>query len=334
MALGFGCFAVLAMVVVAEGRLVRPWTDAELMDKSDLVVIATPIGTRDLEETSSLGRIGGPFRGVETLFKVLDARKGKPPNDRIILHHYRIENWSPPNGPMLINFTPNRTNPLILYLIGDGTNRYAPTAGQIDPGLSIKPIFEIRRGVYHQADAIVEEMRGLNMQSASAPLDDGRIDPKELRWEEIIKQLRLTRTEAVSALIHTLKDPNVQMRRNTDQVIIWLAGGYDGGPKMDMQRAIPALSQATKDVDGTVRAWAALALGENGSDAKASVPALIKLVHDSDEGCRNDACIALGDIGPAAKEALPALRIALNDPSRDVRQFAKLAIDKIRMRKS
>jgi hypothetical protein len=140
MALGFGCLVVLVMVVVAEGRLVRPWTDAELMDKSDLVVIATPISTRDLAETSSLGWEGGLFRGVETTFKVLNARKGMPANDRIILHHYRTENWFPPNGPGLINFTPNSTNQLMLYLMGDGTNRYAPVAGQIDPGLSIKPV--------------------------------------------------------------------------------------------------------------------------------------------------------------------------------------------------
>jgi hypothetical protein len=184
-----------------------------------------------------------------------------------------------------------------------------------------------------QAEAIVEGMRGLNMQPAAGPgpLDDGRIDPR--RREEIIQQLRLTGTEAVSALIRTLKDPDVQMRRNSDLVIIWLAGGYDGGTKMDMQKAIPALSQATKDKDGSVRAWAALALGEIGPDAKEAVLVLIKLVRDPEEGCRNDACIALGDIGPAAKDALPALRIALNDPSKDVRQFAKLAIDKIQMRK-
>ena len=181
-----------------------------------------------------------------------------------------------------------------------------------------------------RADTIVEEMRGLNMQPDNPTFDDGRINPKEQRREEIINQLRLTGDEAAPALIRALKDPNVQMRRNAELVIWWLAWGYDSKP-MDMRTAIPALIQATTDEDATVRAWAALTLGQIGPDARAAIPVLIKLVGNPDEGCRNNACIALGDIGPAAKDALPALRKALNDPSKDTRQFAKSAIDKIQV---
>lgn len=181
-----------------------------------------------------------------------------------------------------------------------------------------------------QADAIVEEMRGFNMQPGNPRFDDGSVNPTEQRREEIIRQLRLTGDEAVPALIQALKDLDVQMRRNADLVIWWLAWGYDSKP-LDMRKAIPALIQATEDKDGMVRAWAASALGEIGPGAKEAVPALIKLVHDPDEGCRNYACIALGDVGPAAKDALPALRKELNDSSKDVRQFAKRAIDKIQI---
>lgn len=88
------------------------------------------------------------------------------------------------------------------------------------------------------------------------------------------------------------------MRRNGDLVMISRAGGYDSGPKMNMRKAIPALIQATEDKDWIVRAWAALALGE---------------------------------IGPDAKEAVPALRRALKDPGKDARQFAKRAIGKIQI---
>lgn len=181
-----------------------------------------------------------------------------------------------------------------------------------------------------QADAIVEEMLDLNMQPGNPTFDDGRINPVEQRREEIIRRLRLTGDEAAPALIRALEDPDAQMRRNADLVIFELAWGYDSKP-MDMRKTIPALIRATADEDGTVRAWAALDLGEMGPDAKTAVPVLIKLVRDPDEGCRNDACIALGDIGPAAKDALPALRNALNDPSRDTRQFAKRAIGLIQI---
>jgi HEAT repeat protein len=185
-------------------------------------------------------------------------------------------------------------------------------------------------GKLSQVDAIVEEMRGLNMQPENPRFDDLTINPREQHREEIITQLRLAGNKAVPALIRALKDPDVQMRRNADLAIFELAWGYDSKP-VNMRKAIPALIQATTDDDATVRAWAALDLGQIGPDAKAAVPALIQLVRSPDEGCRNDACIALGDIGPAAKDALPALRAALNDASKDTRQFAKRAIGKIQI---
>jgi hypothetical protein len=141
------CLAlVLSGGWLAHARGVHSWSDAELMKASDLVVIASPVETKDLDETNSLGwpqngSFQTRFRGVETIFKVFDVLKGMPANDRIALHHYRFEDgWgSPPNGPTLITFTPDGTNRYLLYLVNDGTNRYAPAAGQIDPGLSVRP---------------------------------------------------------------------------------------------------------------------------------------------------------------------------------------------------
>jgi HEAT repeat protein len=183
--------------------------------------------------------------------------------------------------------------------------------------------------VTHKPEEIVEQMRGFNMQPGNPIMDDGKINSKEQQREMIIVKFRMIGKESIPALIHALQDPDVQMRRNAELVMIWLAGGYDGQPKMNIQEAIPALIKATVDGDSDVRAWAAQALAEIGPDVKDPVPALIKLVNDADEGPRNTSCMALGDIGPAAKDALPALRNALNDPSKDVRQFAKQAIEKI-----
>jgi HEAT repeats len=183
--------------------------------------------------------------------------------------------------------------------------------------------------VTHKPEEIVEQMRGFDMQPGNPTLDDGKIDSKEQHRQMIIGQFRMMGKESIPVLSHALQDPDVQMKRNAELVMIWLAGGYDGQPKMNIQEAIPALIKATEDDDSEVRAWAAHALAEIGPDAKDAVPALIKLVNDADEGPRNTSCMALGDIGPAAKDALPALRNALNDPSKDVRQFAKQAIEKI-----
>lgn len=137
--------ALVAISISAHARAVRLWSEAELRDASDLVVVGSPIKTKDLAETNTLGWIGTGsfrpiFRGVETTFKVSDVLKGMPANDKIVLHHYRVETeWgSPPNGPMFVSFPSNATNTYLLYLVNDGTNRYAPAAGQIDSVLAVK----------------------------------------------------------------------------------------------------------------------------------------------------------------------------------------------------
>lgn len=137
--------ALVALNFSVMARAVRPWSKAELENASDLIVLARPMATNDLDETSSLGWSSTPtfqvkFRGVETTFRVLDVLKGMPENDKIILHHYRmVPEWgSPPNGPSFIEFTPGGTNQFILYLTKDGTNRYAPVTGQIDAWFSIQ----------------------------------------------------------------------------------------------------------------------------------------------------------------------------------------------------
>jgi hypothetical protein len=140
------CLALVVFNLSSHARFVRGWSDGELMAASDLVVVSRPIETKDLNETNSLdfsstASFQSRFRGVETTFKVSEILKGTPASDQIVLHHYRFEaGWgSPPNGPTLMEFSPGDTNEYLLYLKNDGTNRYAPTSGQIDPVLQIKP---------------------------------------------------------------------------------------------------------------------------------------------------------------------------------------------------
>jgi hypothetical protein len=138
------CLALVVFNFSSHARIVQMPSNAELMEASDLVVVGRPIETKDLDESNSLGwdkTIGGSqftFRGVETTFKVSEVLKGTPAGDWIVLHHYRFEKVIPPNGPTLIEFRPGDTNEYLLYLVNDGTNRYAPTSGQIDPALQIK----------------------------------------------------------------------------------------------------------------------------------------------------------------------------------------------------
>src|SRR5215469_14106215 len=137
--------ALASLYFTAQARPIRFWSDAELERNSDLIVIAMPLTNADLLETNSLGWSSGPsfqprFRGVETAFRVLDVFKGMPANDKIVVHHYRMEpEWGcPPDGPTLRDFACPTTNRWLLYLVKDGTNRYAAVTGQIDPFLSFK----------------------------------------------------------------------------------------------------------------------------------------------------------------------------------------------------
>jgi len=139
------CLASIAACQVAQARLVRSWSDAELQDASDLVVIGRPIAVKDLQESNALGwsstvAFQPQFRGVETTFKVSNVIKGAPVNDQVVLHHYRFEeSWGcPPNGPTLITFAAGETNDYVLYLVKETAGRYAPAAGQMDSDLSIK----------------------------------------------------------------------------------------------------------------------------------------------------------------------------------------------------
>ncbi|HEY3857865.1 MAG TPA: hypothetical protein VGO67_26060 [Verrucomicrobiae bacterium] len=139
------CLALVAFNLSLQARGVRLWSGAELMEASDLVVVGRPIKVKDLDESNSLGwdkSIGWSqltFRGVETTFKISEILKGTPASDQVVLHHYRFDKVNPPNGPTFVEFTPGDTNEYLLYLINDGTNRYAPTSGQIDPQFPIKP---------------------------------------------------------------------------------------------------------------------------------------------------------------------------------------------------
>ena len=120
----------------------------ELLDKSDLVVVATPIAkTTDTSEQSFLPNIfrqdksGAQTKiesiGVETVFKTDAILKGDATVKQFVLHHYREEK-SPAmqiNGPSLVSFEPSSANSYLLFLVREGDGRFAPTGGQTDPGI-------------------------------------------------------------------------------------------------------------------------------------------------------------------------------------------------------
>jgi len=122
----------------------------DVLEKSDLVVIATPKSkTTDTKEQAYFPNIfrqdekGNESRveaiGVETVFEVAAVLKGDQAIKLFTLHHYRGVQTAAGelNGPLLVFFDPSDTSQLnsyLLFLVREPDGRYAPTGGQTDPG--------------------------------------------------------------------------------------------------------------------------------------------------------------------------------------------------------
>jgi hypothetical protein len=134
-------------------RAVRIWTEDDLQKASQLIVIGTVANVRDLDEVNTVlwpGR--SKLLGVEATFAVSKVLKGDFTNRTAVLHYYR---WDTPfktsdsgsaigsdvNSPFLIYLTTTNTNHFLLYLVRDGTSRYAPASGQLDSAADAIRVF-------------------------------------------------------------------------------------------------------------------------------------------------------------------------------------------------
>jgi hypothetical protein len=137
---------LLLLTTVADARLIATPSHQELLDKSDLVVIAVATASRDTAERTDLPGMtvtmpdnktrGFAVAGMETRFEVSAVLKGRKSLKELVLHHYRQADDQPTiNGPMLVAFEPGKKLPHLLFLVREKDGRYAPTCGQADPGL-------------------------------------------------------------------------------------------------------------------------------------------------------------------------------------------------------
>ena len=146
---------LLGLTGIVTARGVRIWSYQELLDKSDLVVIAAPAATNDTKEHIDLpGFPGEHVSGVETRFTVSAVLKGAQLMKDFVLHHYRTSDGMNiphvPNGPSFVSFAPAEKPTLaprayILFLIRETDGRYAPVVGQTDPGLAVKELVGVAR---------------------------------------------------------------------------------------------------------------------------------------------------------------------------------------------
>src|ERR1019366_5729632 len=127
-------------------------------------------------------------------------------------------------------------------------------------------------------------------------------------------------TDFISRDLRDLKDKNATVRARA-------ADSLGNNATEQTRKAIPALVEALKDTDESVRGAAAFALGNIPGDRQVAVPALVKALQDENGSVRNYAAKSLGMIGQSPELAVPALVGALKD-DRDSRYFTTDALIK------
>ena len=143
-------FAILSLACLStpsRARIIADHDYRQLLDRSDVVVIATPTTrTEDTNEATFFPDLlyfdakGRRTRvratGVETRFECSAILKGNSAVKYFVLHHYR-ETESPGmhiDAPQLVSFDPSDHSVYLLFLVREADGRYAPTGGQTDPG--------------------------------------------------------------------------------------------------------------------------------------------------------------------------------------------------------
>ena len=118
------------------------------------------------------------------------------------------------------------------------------------------------------------------------------------------------------------KDPRVRMHAAEHL-------GNNGCAGVHEEEALPALVNALKDTDPSVRELAAFALGCIPSDGQTTVPALAKALRDGESSVRKRAAGALGSIHREPGSAVPALvGVLKDDEDEDVQKAALSALIK------
>jgi HEAT repeat protein len=95
---------------------------------------------------------------------------------------------------------------------------------------------------------------------------------------------------------------------------------------IDPQVVVPALLDALKDPDASVRSIAVTYLGIVRDDPKQEVTGLIAALADQEPAVRGAAAVALSAYGAQAEPAVAALHKAENDPDDDVKREAGRAL--------
>lgn len=128
------------------------WDYASLKDKADLVIIARPIA---VQETNEVAQLPGTHKeikaiGVKTTFSVSAVLKGKLSQEKIILHHYKLQEdphivLNSAEKPLFVKFDVPKEDQYpkyeyLLFLVTDKDGKVVPVSGQFNAAISVKQL--------------------------------------------------------------------------------------------------------------------------------------------------------------------------------------------------
>jgi ankyrin repeat protein len=132
---GFLIFAAATFAADARGINLRSFDDLDR--RSDIIVVAEPISSKDTDEQTNLPHISPaiPVVGLSSEFEVGFVLKGDDSLKKLIVHHYRLANSGRWTEFALASFDPKESTRYLLFLQREPDGRYAPF-DQVDPAWS------------------------------------------------------------------------------------------------------------------------------------------------------------------------------------------------------
>jgi hypothetical protein len=137
---------LFAFPEIAAAQIGYLWSFEERTSQADLVVIATPIVTRETDIRTTITDVQPPFPVIEMLteFKIALILNGVPADSTIVLRHYRpdperLGSTGIVNGPHPLNFaTKTEFAPhYLLFLNREVDGAFVPVTGQVFPEESV-----------------------------------------------------------------------------------------------------------------------------------------------------------------------------------------------------
>ena len=146
------CAALLAVTSLADARRVHLLSYQQLLDTSDLVVIAEAESTQATRETITLSNRNPSIHvvGLSTTLRIAVVLKGDKQLHSCIVHHYGLADADSAaiviDGPDLVSFDTSQNSDYLLFLKREEDGRYAPVTAPTASALSIFLIRSHTRG--------------------------------------------------------------------------------------------------------------------------------------------------------------------------------------------